>query len=56
MDNVFEAVLEQAEDIQAYPNATSTVLPHQLAAIIPRDLSGILQRHRERLDYIYSAL
>lgn len=48
--------MEVTEENQAYLNAASAVLLHQLVEILPRNFSDILHCHRHYLQYNYSTI
>ena len=54
VDGIIAVVAEQNEENEAYIDAALSVLPHQLARILPCNFSVYLQRHREHLDYTFS--
>ena len=54
VDGISAVVVEQNEDNEAYIYSAPSVLPHQLVRILPRNFSVYLQRHRGRLDYIFT--
>lgn len=56
VDGISAVVAERTGDNEAYINAAPAVLPHQLVRVLPRDFSTSLQRHRERLEYTFSAV
>lgn len=54
VNSISAIVVEQTEDNEAHRNTASSVRPHQLVRILPRDFSDCLQSHRERLHFNFS--
>ena len=54
VDGISAVVAERKQDNEAYIDADTSVLLHQLVCIPPRDFSAYLQRQREHLDYTFS--